>query len=282
MEKLKISNDLVGVEFDPYDTKWSHKDAVLYALGVGAKPGTELDYLYEGKGPKVIPTFSSVTGGNALVDMLNQIDINLMMLLHGEQMTTVYRPIPPNASGKVVGKIVEVWDKGKAAVLSLEIKVVDSEGPIFANKSTVFIRGAGGFGGERGPSTKGKNEVPSREPDHVFEDITLPEQAALYRLNGDPNPIHIDPEFATMAGFEKPFLHGMCSYGFACRAVIQTVCKKEPEKFKSMEARFADQVYMGDKLITKLWELGGGEAIMQVENQDGKVILSQSKVTYEE
>lgn len=281
MAQLKISPDLVGTEFDTVDVEWGYKDTILYALGVGAKPETELDFLYEGRGPKVLPTFCVCPGMKLLFEAIQKVEINIMMLLHGEQITTIHRPLPPNANAKGVGKITEVWDKGKAAVIGLEGTVSDKNGPIFSNKSTLFIRGAGGFGGERGPSTKGKNEPPSREPDHVFEDVTQPEQAALYRLSGDPNPIHIDPDFAKMSGFEKPFLHGLCSYGFGCRAIINTLCNNDPDKFKSMEVRFADQVYMGDKLITKIWETGDGEALMQTENQDGKIILSQSRVTYD-
>jgi len=277
---LKINNDLVGMEFDPVEVAWTSKDTMLYALGVGAKPDDELDYVYEPKGPKVIPTYAVCPGMNLMLGVVEKVEINLMMLLHGEQTTTVHRPIPPNAKGRGVARIVEIWDKGKAAVIGLEGTVSDDDGPIFTNKSTLFIRGAGDFGGDRGPSTKGVNVPPERDPDHVVEDITLPQQAALYRLSGDPNPIHIDPEFAKLAGFGKPFLHGLCSFGFGCRAALKALCKNDPRNFISIQGRFSDQVYMGDKLITKMWEAAEGEALLQMETQKGNVVLSQAKVTY--
>jgi acyl dehydratase len=277
---LKINNDLIGMEFDPVEVQWTSKDTMLYALGVGAKPDDELDYLYEAKGPKVLPTYAVCPGFNLMLGVVEKVEINLMMLLHGEQVTTLHRLIPPNAKGRGVAKIVEVWDKGKAAVIGLEGTVSDDDGPIFTNKATLFVRGAGDFGGDRGPSTKGVNVPPEREPDHVVEDITLPQQAALYRLSGDPNPIHIDPEFAKLAGFEKPFLHGLCTFGFGCRAALKALCKNNPGNFKSIQGRFADQVYMGDKLITKMWETTEGEALVQMETQKGNVILSQAKITY--
>jgi len=280
MSKLKISNELLGMEFDPVEVKWNSQKTMLYALGVGAKPEGELDYVYEAKGPKVLPTFAVIPGFGLMFDLINKVDINLLMLLHGEQETTLHRPIPPETKASGVGKITEVWDKGKAAVLVLEGTVSDDDGPIFTNKGTIFVREAGGFGGERGPSTKGVNVPPDRDPDHVVQDTTLPQQAAIYRLSGDVNPMHIDPDFAKMAGFEKPFLHGLCSFGFGCRAIVQTLCKNDPDNFKSMKGRFADQVWMGDTLVTKIWETGDGEALFQMETQNGNVVLSQAKATY--
>ncbi len=228
MEQLKVNSDLVGMEFDPVDVEWTSKDTMLYALGVGAVPENDLDYVYEAKGPKVIPSFCVCPHLDVMVGVITKVEINLMMLLHGEQEIILHRPIPADIKAKGAGKVVEVWDKGKAAVIGVESTVSDDDGPVFTNKSTLFIRGAGGFGGERGPSTKGLNEAPDREPDHVVENITLPQQAALYRLSGDRNPIHIDPEFAKMGGFESPFLHGLCSFGFGTRAILKTLCNDDP------------------------------------------------------
>ena len=280
MAKLKITNDLIGMEFDPVDVEWTSRDTMLYALGVGAKPEDEIEYVYEGKGPKVIPTFAVCPGFGLMFDLINKVDINLLMLLHGEQATVLHRPIPPDAKANGAGKITEVWDKGKAAVMAMEFTVSDNDGPIFTNKATIFVREAGGFGGERGPSTKGINAPPDRDPDHVIEDITLPQQAAIYRLSGDRNPMHIDPDFAKMAGFDKPFLHGLCSFGFGCRALLKALCNNDSDNFKSMQGRFADQVWMGDKLLTKIWITGDGEALFQMETQAGNVVLSQAKATY--
>jgi len=204
------------------------------------------------------------------------------MLLHGEQAITLHREIPPEGNVRVIGRISEVWDKGKAAVLGAEGTVEDDKGPICTTRATLFVRGAGGFGGERGPSTVGLNVAPDRKPDYVAEDVVRPEQGALYRLSGDRNPIHIDPDFAKMAGFEKPFLHGLCTYGFCGRAILSTVCGGDPARFKSLEGRFADLVQYGDTIVTKIWRSGAGEAIVQGETQKGNVVLSQAKATFKE
>ncbi len=280
MSQRPISSDLVGVRFEPVPFSWTSKDAILYALGVGAKPEGELDYVYEGKGPKVLPTFAVIPGMLSMGGLIANVEINLAMLLHGEQGITLHREIPPEASVRVTGRVSEVWDKGKAAVIGTEGIVEDDKGPLFTTRATLFIRGAGGFGGERGPSTGAVNAPPEREPDHAVEDITRAEQGALYRLSGDPNPIHIDPDFARMAGFEKPFLHGLCTYGFVGRAILRTLCEGDASRFLSFEARFADQVYFGDSIVTRIWRVGDGEAIVQAVTQKGNVVLSQARATY--
>lgn len=275
-----ISSELVGLTFAPVEFSWDSKDVMLYAVGVGAKPEGELEYVFEGKGPKVVPTYAVIPGMFSMGGLVSNVEINLMMLLHGEQSITLHRELPPEAKVKITGRVAEVWDKGKAAVIGCEGLVEDEKGPLLTAKATLFIRGAGGFGGERGPSTVGKNEPPDRAADVVVEDVTRPEQAAIYRLSGDRNPIHIDPDFAKMGGFEKPFLHGLCTFGFVGRAIVKGLCGGDPARFKSLEARFADQVYLGDKIITKMWKTGEGEAIVQAETQNGNVVLSQAKATY--
>jgi len=281
MSQRKISSDLVGMTFAPVTFSWTWKEVILYALGVGAKPEGDLDYVFEGKGPKVLPTFAVIpgmVGGSGL----SQIEINLAMLLHGEQGMTLHREIPPEGRIKLTGRVRDVWDKGKAAVIVTETAAEDDNGPMFTTRSTLFIRGAGGFGGERGPSTAGLNVPPERQPDHVVEDVTRPEQGAIYRLSGDFNPLHIDPDFAKMAGFDKPIVHGLCTYGFAGRAILRVLCGGEPSRFESFDARFADNVYFGDTIITKIWRTGAGEAIVQAETQKGNVVLAQAKATYKE
>jgi len=277
----KISSALVGRTFDPVPFSWSSKDVMLYALGVGAKPEGELEFVYENKGPKVLPTYAVIPGMLSMGGLVSNVEINLAMLLHGEQGITLHREIPPEGNVRVIGRIADVWDKGKAAVIGTEGIVEDDDGPLLTTKATLFIRGAGGFGGERGPSTTGLNQPPDRAPDHVVEDVTRPEQGAIYRLSGDRNPIHIDPDFAKMAGFEKPFVHGLCTYGFVGRAILKALCGGDPARFKSFDARFADQVYFGDKIITKMWVMKEGEALIQAESQNGKVVLSQARATYQ-
>ena len=280
MSPQPLSSDLVGLTFDPMPASWTAKDVMLYAVGVGARPDTELDFVYEGRGPKVLPTFAVIPGTSGMLGLVGSVDINPAMVLHGEQTVTLHRPIPPEASATSTGRIVEVWDKGPAAVVVVEVITADTSGPLFTNRATVFVRGAGGFGGERGPSTAGRNAPPERAPDHVVELETRPEQAALYRLNGDVNPLHVDPDFAKMAGFDRPFLHGLCTFGFAGRAVLGAVCDGDPARLGSFEGRFADQVYPGDTIVTKIWVTGDGDAVVQAENGDGAVVLSQAAARF--
>jgi len=279
MSQMPISSKLVGMTFDPVPFSWTAKDVMLYAVGVGAKPEGELEYVYEGKGPKVLPTYAVIPGMMSMAGLITNVEINLAMLLHGEQGITLHREIPPEGKARVIGKISEVWDKGKAAVIGTEGIVEDDKGPLFTTRATLFIRGAGGFGGERGPSASAQ-AVPDRKPDVVVEELTRPEQGAIYRLSGDNNPIHIDPEFAKMAGFEKPFMHGLCTYGIVGRAILKMLCKGDPARFVSLDARFADQVYFGDTIVTKLWLTGEGQAIVQAETQKGNVVLSQGKTAF--
>ena len=276
----QISSDLVGMTFEPVEFSWDSKDVMLYAVGVGAKPEGELEFVYEGKGPRVLPTYAVIPGMFSMGGLVSNVEINLAMLLHGEQSITLHRAIPPEAKVKITGRVAEVWDKGKAAVIGCEGIVEDEQGLLLTAKATLFIRGAGGFGGERGPSTQTVNVPPDRKPDHVVEDVTRPEQGAIYRLSGDRNPIHIDPDFAKMAGFEKPFVHGLCTYGFVGRAILKALCGGDPTRFLHFEARFADQVYFGDTIITKMWKTGDGEAIVQAETQKGNVVLSQARAKY--
>lgn len=279
MSQRQLSSNLVGQTFAPVEFSWDSNNVMLYALGVGAKPEDELDFVYEGRGPKVLPTYGVIPGMLSMGGLVDNVDIDLTMLLHGEQGITLHREIPPEAKVRIIGKITEVWDKGKAAVIGVEGLIEDKDGPMFTTKATLFIRGAGGFGGERGPAVVNLNAPPDRKPDVVVEELTRPEQGALYRLSGDRNPIHIDPEFAKMSGFEKPFMHGMCTYGIVGRAILRTLCGGDPARFGSLEGRFADQVYYGDTIVTKLWVMGDDEVIVQGLTQKGNLVLSQARAT---
>jgi acyl dehydratase len=279
MAPQPVSSDIVGLEGDKTDFSWDSKDVMLYALGVGARPYEDLDFIYEGKGPKVLPTWAVIPGMRAM-SVLAHVEVNPVMILHGEQSITLHRELPPDANVTLQAKIVECWDKGQAAVIGVEGGGSDDQGQLFTTRSTIFVRGAGGFGGERGPSTKGRNEPPDRDPDHTVSEETRIEQAGIYRLSGDRNPLHIDPEFGKAAGFDTPILHGLCTYGFIGRAVLKALCGNDPSKLTSFEARFADVVYPGDTIITKIWRTGNGEALVQGETQKGNVVLSQAKVTF--
>src|SRR5439155_10249692 len=171
-------------------------------------------------------------------------------------------------------------DKGSAAVVVNEAVSVDAETgePMFTNRNSMFIRGEGGFGGDRGPSGP-RNVAPDRDPDATVTYQTRPDQALTYRLSGDRNPLHSDPEFAKMAGFDRPILHGLCSWGFTGRALLHTLCDSDPARFKSMEARFSKPVYPGDALTVKMW-IDGGEAIFRTETQNGDVVIDQGRATF--
>ena len=281
MEKSPVSTDLVGMTFDPVPVSWNDNDTMLYALAVGATPDNDLEFVYEGKGPRVIPTFGVIPGMTCLMGLNQNVDINLLNILHGEQAIELKRSIPARVeAGTARGSITGVWDKGKAAVIGVECEVSDDDGPILTTHSTIFVRNSGGFGGERGPSTRGLNVPPDREPDHTVEFPTLAQQGALYRLTGDRVPLHIDPEFARLAGYDKPFMHGLCTYGFVCRAILESCCDNEPDNFVSLSGRFADQVWFEDTIVTRIWNDGPGEAIVQAETQNGSVVISQGRTTF--
>ena len=205
---------------------------MLYALGVGARPPGDLDFVYEGCGPVALPTYGVIPGLMAAMGgVFGEVEVNPTMILHGEQSITCHRTLPPRAAVEIYGQITEVWDKGEAAVLGFEVTASDGDDDLFTTRATLFVRGAGGFGGERGPSTTGKNEPPDRDPDVVIQYETRAEQAAIYRLSGDRSPLHIDPEFAMMGGFDAPFNHGLCTFGFVGRAVLAGVFGGDVDAF---------------------------------------------------
>ena len=206
----------LGAQIAGGEGSWNKDQVILYHLGIGAGvPPTdprELSYTYE-KNLKVMPSFGVIPvfgslGGIATVPGLAG-EFNFMLLLHGEQDIEVRKPIPTEAKVTTSGRVAGLYDKGKAALCILETETKDASGDVlFVNRFSLFLRGAGGFGGDAGP--KAGNEAPSRTPDHVVESPTLPQQALLYRLSGDKNPLHADPDFAKMGGFDKPILHGLC------------------------------------------------------------------------
>lgn len=276
-----LSPDMVGVEFEPGEVSWDEKDVMLYALGVGCKPSTELDFLYEGRGPKVLPTFAVIPGMRAMGSINKVVKLPISRMLHGEQGIQLHRPIPASGRFTMKSRISEVWDKGKAGVLGVTADFEDDDGPVFSTRSTLFWIGGGGFGGDKGPSTRDVNVPPGRDPDHIVRYKTTEEQGAIYRLSGDRVALHIDPEFARAAGYEKPFMHGLCTYGFVGRAILHTLCDSMPERFKGMTGRFADRVEFEDEIVIKIWDEGDGKAIVQAENQEGKVVLSQAAAEYQ-
>lgn len=274
---MPIDPTAVGATGGPDERSWTSKDCLLYALGVGA--GTdELQFSTE-KNQQVLPTFAVIIGaGGAPFNKIGS--FNPAMLVHGEQAIEVYGPIPPEGTVRSTGRVAAIWDKGKGAVVVTESESVNAanDEPLLKTTFSAFIRGEGGFGGERGPSGP-RNVPPDRAPDHQVTYETRPDQALLYRLSGDRNPLHSDPEFAKLAGFDRPILHGLCTYGFTGRALLYTLCDGQVERFKSMAVRFSKPVLPGDTLTVSMW-VDGNEALFQTSVQSGDVVIDQGKFTF--
>ncbi|ULP47158.1 MaoC/PaaZ C-terminal domain-containing protein [Mycolicibacter virginiensis] len=252
----------LGAEFGQVEFSWTATNVQLYnlALGAGSDPmdPRELSYVVDGK-PQVLPTFGCVAASFNEVDPPKVswpgIEIDLAKILHASEKVTVPAPLPPSGSARAISRIVEVWDKGKAAVVVLETSVTATDGtPLWTQHRSIFARGEGGFGGERGPSTA--TELPDRAPDFEVDIPVSPQQALLYRLCGDRNPLHSDPAFAAAAGFDRPILHGLCTYGMTCKAAVDTVLDGDAGAVRSFGARFAGVVFPGETLRARLWKDG--------------------------
>jgi len=181
------------------------------------------------------------------------LDFDPMMILHGEEYLELHKPLP--VEGNFVGKrkILGVYDKGKGALVQFETKMFDASGALVSrNVNSMFIRGLGGFGGSRGPNQP-NIEIPKSNPDVVEKFRTAPNQAEIYRLSADYNPLHVDPEFAAGAGFKAPILHGLCSFGFSARAILKHFCNNDPKNFKAISVRFITPVYPGETLVIEMW-----------------------------
>lgn len=266
-----LSPDIVGLELPATTHEYNDRDAMLYALGIGA---TELDFVYE-RNLKVIPTFAVIPAFPALMGLTAAVEINLAMVLHGEQSFRIRKTIPTKGKLTTTGRVTGVYDKGKGALITVDSETKDEGGEVvFTNQAGVFVRGAGGFGGDRGPEAG--NVPPERPPDRTVEMQTLPIQAMIYRLSGDRNPLHIDPDFAKMAGYDRPILHGLCTFGHVGRAVLREFCDNNPERFLGLSARFSGVVYPGDTIITDMWDAGDGKVLVQARTQEGRVVISNA------
>ncbi len=238
-------------------TTYTDTNTMLYALsiGLGRDPlnDKELPFVFEQRGLRVVPTMAAVLARGNIAGGLN---LDMTLVLHGEQRLTVHRPMPPSGALISESRIVEVLDKGagKGALVYSEtvVRLEGEDQPLLTLGGTIFARGDGGFGGPTGP-TPVVHKIPDRAPDirHVIE--TRADQALLYRLNGDRNPLHADPALARRAGFPVPILHGLCSYAIACRAVLATVCDHDPTMIASFDVRFTSPVYPGETIATEIW-----------------------------
>lgn len=285
---MPMNLDAVGAVSQPARYSWTSKDALLYALGVGAgqtdATGFELEFTTEntqGVDQRVLPTMPVVIamGGGPGLPSWGEFDFR--MLLHAEQGVTIHGPIPPDGEVESVARIIGIYDKAKAAVVRLEnvSTYVGSGEPAFTTRFAAFIRGEGGCG-TRGDDIADPPKMPERAPDHEVSYATRADQALLYRLNGDRNPLHSDPTIAKFAGFDRPILHGLCTYGFTGRALLHELCGSDVAKFQTMDNRFSKPVMPGDTLTVRMWDDGPGRALYQTVNQDGTVVIDGGVFTH--
>ena len=256
-------DEAIGAELDPVEFSWTSSDVQLYHLGLGAGAdpldARELRYLTDDT-PQVLPTFGNVAQSFHMTAppevKFPGIDIELSRVLHASEAISAPGPIPPTGTGVAVTRFTEIWDKGKAAVIWSETEVKAPDGPrLWTQKRSIFARGEGGFGGERGPSTTAA--IPDRAPDLELDVPTMGQQALLYRLCGDRNPLHSDPAFAVAAGFPKPILHGLCTYGMTCKALTDAIVDGDAAAVGSYGARMAGVVFPGETLRVTAWKDGG-------------------------
>ncbi len=277
---MPVNPDAVGEKGSPIKRSWNSDDALLYAVGVGAGVD-ELVFTTENTKDtpqRVLPTMAVIVGmGGMPFDRIGT--FNPAMLLHGAQKIELFDEIPVDGEVEIVGEIGAIWDKGKGASVDLVCNSKDTSTgkPLMKVTMTAFLRGEGNFGGERGPSTT--FELPDRKPDHELRYQTRVDQPLIYRLSGDRNPLHSDPAFAKIGGFDRPILHGLCTYGFTGRALLHSICGSDPARFKSMEGRFSKPVMPGDDLNVLMW-IGGDRCLFQTKNQDGDVVLDQGVLVF--
>lgn len=282
---MPIDRDLaLNHVFPVWEGGYTQDDVILYHLGIGAgnpptAPG-ELAYTYE-KDLKVLPTFGMVACPSAGASPLDLpgIRVDPTRILHGEQAIEVHRPLPPASRLRAQVRITDIFDKGKAALAVLETHVGDAAGtPLWSSRMSLFLRGEGGCGGPRGPDDS--HVLPARAPDGVVETRTLPQQALLYRLNGDRNPLHCDPDFARRAGFERPIIHGLCSWGIACKAVCDAALGGDVTRIRRYAARFSGVAFPGETYLTEFWREGDRILLQaRAKERGGALILSNAAIT---
>jgi len=265
---MSLDLSAVGFKTAAYEFKYDWKTVALYALGIGAKRA-ELDYVFEAKGPKVYPTFAVAPVYPAVGEMLVKTGGNLAMVIHGGQIVRVRRPIPSEGTLSTTGTLKAIYDMKKMAQVVMVTSTEVNGEPCFETEWSILIRGAGGFGGDPPPKADAPAIPDGKAADFTEKETTLPEQALLYRLSGDLNPLHADPDFATMVGFPQgPILHGLCTYGFVARAVIKHACGGDGNRLKAYGAQFRKPVWPGESIRTDIYSLGAGRFAMEAYAQD--------------
>ena len=277
-----LTPDIVGRPLPAKRASWTNRDCALYALGIGAAqldPMVDLAFTTEnslGHPQVVYPTFGVIPGaavgvGGLLKVLGDAVDFNQM--LHGQQRYIQENALPPAATVTISGRITAAWDKQTATVIETEAEIADEEiGTVYGRATqSLFFRGVGGWGGERGPSLR--TEGFDRPPDRILQAEIRPDQALLYRLSGDTNPLHSDPKVAARAGFDRPILHGLCTYGYAGRLLLDEYAQSRPDRFVSLAARFNKPTSPGDTITVSTWTADDGVSFT-VSNQRGDLVLS--------
>lgn len=265
----------IGAELPGRDLSWTTTDVLLYHLALGAR-ADEMSYVYE-RDLRVLPTFAVVAGTlrdtePPALDMPG-VDVSLASALHGREELVVHQPLPVAGDAKARSRIADVYDKGSAAIV-----VTETSTPYYTTRTSIFLRGEGGFGGDRGPKTT--VPAPDRAPDAEVPLRTWPEQPLWYRLLGDRNPLHADPDFAALAGFPRPIMHGLCTYGMVCKAVVDAMLDGDPSTVTGYSGRFAGVVFPGETLRVRIWRADGGYAVTAtVADRDDAPALSDALVT---
>jgi len=269
---MALDLTIVGRESKPSTLSYDWKTLATYALGVGAKKD-ELSFLYENApgGMKVLPSFAVVPAYAPIMDMLADSGGDMAMVVHGAQTVRMLGPVPAEATVETTARIDAVYDLKKFAQVILSTASTIRGEPVFSTSWSIIFRGAGGFAGPRPPENEAPSLPKDREPDWTLSEATTPEQALLYRLSGDPNPLHADPVFAEKVGFPQgPILHGLCTFGFACRAVLLGACGGDPLRMKSFSAQFRRPVWPGDTLLTRGFTLEGDRVAIDTRVEERK------------
>ncbi len=268
----------IGADLGEDRVSWNEENVILYHLGIGAAMDpldeAELDYVWEDR-LKVLPTFASGLGLATALRFLEApgIEVDEKRIMHGEHLTTVHRPLPVRGSAIHAGRIAGVWDKGGAALIEIDVETRDASSgePLVTNRFSIFAKGAGGFGGERGPDKAALPEVSG--PAQVEQATALSERLPLiYRLSGDRHPFHVDPQLARSSGFERPIIAGLCTFGAVCKAMVQGALGDDVASVGSLRARFANVVYPGETLRTKAWSVGSDWVAEAATDRAGAVL----------
>jgi len=275
----KVDLNVIGTRTEPVVFEYTWKDVVLYNIGVGASE-KNLAFVYENApgGLKVLPSFCVVPAMRAFPRLGDNMEWSLM--LHGEQLIRLSQPLPTQGKIIQVGEVLNIYDKGKGAVYRVLIKGrAEEDKELYEAEWSIYYVGAGGYGGDPGPKAEKIVPPESVEPDFSISEKVADNQAAIYRLSGDYNPLHLDPEAAKRGGFDRPILHGLCTYGFATRAIVNELLDGDVARLKEFSARFSDSVYPGDTLTTEGWKSDDGYIIQA--RTDRSIVLSNARAVIE-